>query len=137
MYRTRWSVETDLGAVKTALGMAELTARTGAMVAKEPALGTVAYNPVVRVRSPAAAKAGVPPRRLSFAGAATLCRHLLLGPRSRPAAGWGAWRDRVLRACGQRRVPVRPGRTYPREILPRGRKYPTRRTGPDPDPGGG
>ena len=36
--------------------------------------------------------------------------------------------ERLLRAAGQRKLPRRAkGRTYPREVIPRRRKFPTRK----------
>ena len=45
----------------------------------------------------------------------------------------------VLRAVGQRKLPNRPSRKYPRELVPRRRRYPERKrspptaSGPAPD----
>jgi hypothetical protein len=135
LYRLRQDVETDIRDVKRTLRTDELRGRSVAMVRKELSSGVVAYNLVVQVRRLAAARAGVKPRRLSFAGVWTLVKRVLLngGPRSWPE--WEAKFDWVLRGAAQRQVPDRPGRHYPRAVHRRGRKFPNRpRSGPPPNP---
>ena len=38
--------------------------------------------------------------------------------------------EKLLRAVGQRKLPNRPGRQYPRELIPRRRRYPERKRSP-------
>lgn len=135
LYHLRQDVETDIRDVKRTLRTDELRGRSVAMVRKELSSSVVAYNLVVQVRRLAAARAGVKPRRLSFAGVWGLVSRVLLnaGPCSWPE--WDAKFDWVLRGAAQRQVPTRPGRHYPRTTHRRGRKFPNRpRSGPPPNP---
>jgi hypothetical protein len=126
LYRLRLDVETDIRDVKVVLKTEQVGGRSVAMVGKELALSVVAYNLVVQVRRLAAAKAGVRPRRLSFTGTWSLVRVVLLAAGEWTAEQWAAKFARVLRAAGQRKVPHRPGRSYPRQVLRRRRKHPER-----------
>jgi Transposase DDE domain len=134
LYRLRQDVETDIRDVKRTLRTDALRGKSVAMVRKELSSSVVAYNLVVQVRRLAAARAGVKPRRLSFAGVWSLVNRVLLnaGPWAWPE--WEAKFDWVLRGAAQRRVPNRPGRQYPRVVHGRGQKFPNRpRPGPPPD----
>jgi hypothetical protein len=129
LYAWRWRVETDLAAEKVTLGLGAVRGKTKEMIEKEVVLATVAYNLVVQVRRLAAEKAKVEPRRLSFAGTLSLVKAF----QARVAAGNLSEEDlqklfdKLLRACGQRKLPNRPGRQYPRELIPRRRRYPERK----------
>jgi hypothetical protein len=132
LYGRRWCVEPDIGANKVTLGLGRVSAVTADMVQKEVVLATVAYNLVVQVRRLAAQKAGVEPRRLSFTGALSLLKAF----QARVAAGGLSEEElqrlfeRLLRAVGQRKLPNRPGRKYPRELIARRRRYPERKRPP-------
>jgi hypothetical protein len=132
LYRRRWEVEPDIAASKVTLGLGQMAALTKEMIEKEVVLASVAYNLVVSVRHQAATKAKVDPRRLSFKGTLSL----LKAYEARLAAGGLSEEEaqelfeKLLRAVGQRKLPNRPGRSYPREVLPRGRRYPTRKRSP-------
>lgn len=126
LYGHRLHVETDIRDVKVALKLEDLRGHTAAMVAKELALGMVAYNLVVQVRRLAAARIRVEPRRLSFTGVWYLVTAVLLTPSDGTAADYDARFEAVLRWAAQRKLPNRPGREYPRTVLPRGRKFPNR-----------
>lgn len=129
VYKRRQQVETDLRSLKTGLKMAELTARTPDMVGKEVVVGVLALNLVHQVRRVVAAKAGVPARRVGFSSIWGMVRALLevVGR----GIGWddlGRVFDRLVDAYGRARLPNRKGfRSYPREIIPRGRQYPWRK----------
>ena len=125
-YRRRLDVETDIRDVKVTLRTDEIRARSVAMLVKELTLGTVAYNLVVQVRRLAARKARVEPRRLSFAGVWALVKAIQLGPTEGTPEQWAERLDVVLRGAGQRKVPNRPGRNYPRQIHARSRKFPSK-----------
>jgi hypothetical protein len=135
LYRLRQHVETDIRDVKRTLAMEELSGHSVAMVRKELSAGVVAYNLVVQVRRLAAARAGVGPRRLSFAGVWSLVKVVLLSPNAWSLPEWSEEFEWVLRGAAQRKVPNRPGRSYPRTVLRRGRKFPVRQppaSPPDP-----
>ena len=130
-------METDIAAGKVTLGLGAVAGKTKEMVEKEVVLATVAYNLIVQVRRLAAEKARVQPRRLSFTGTMSLLKAF----EARVAVGGmteeGVQKlfDKLLRACGQRKVPNRPGRKYPREVISRRRRHPERkRRPPDSSP---
>lgn len=126
LYHHRQDVETDIRDVKRTLKLEELRGRSVAMVRKELSAGLVAYNLVVQVRRLAAARAGVSPRRLSFAGVWSLVKVVLLSGNEWSLPLWEEKFEWVLRAAAQRKVPERPGRTYPRTVIRRARKFPNR-----------
>lgn len=128
-YGHRLDVETDIRDVKRTLNLTHVRCRSLAMLHKELALAMVAYNLVVQVRRLAAQEVRVAPRRLSFAGVWTLVQALLLTPPTEPltASQWRARFEQVLRGARQRQVPSRPGRSYPRTVLPHSSKYPKQR----------
>lgn len=135
LYRGRQTIETDLRDLKQTLRLEELRSRSAAMVQKELAAATIAYNLVVLIRRLAAARLAIPPRRLSFSRVWTLVKVLLLeswAGRDRTQAQERI--DQVLRMAGQCKLPRRPGRSYPREVIPRRRKFPERppKNGPKP-----
>ena len=125
-YVRRWEVETDIRSWKTTLGGDALRGQSVAMVLKEVAMAALAYNLVVEVRRLAAERAKIPPKRISFAGVWTLVTIVLFQPRDRTAAEWQQDFDWALRGAAQRKLPNRPGRHYPRQVLPRRRKFPER-----------
>jgi len=130
LYRQRFHVETDIRNVKVVLRMDELRSQSPAMLRKELALGMVAYNLVIQIRRLAAKQAGLEPRRLSFSGSWSLVKTVLLNPEEWTTDEFIHKFNQVIRGCAQRKIPNRPGRTYPRQILPRGRKYPYRSRSP-------
>jgi hypothetical protein len=123
LYAQRADGETDIGNVKVLLKLDQTRVRSADGWGKEVVVGYLTYNVVVQLRRLAAAKAGVPPRRLSFSGAAGLVTQMLWGAR-RTAEEWAVLFERLLGWMGQRKIPHRPGRSYPRTVIPRRRKYP-------------
>lgn len=130
-YRLRQNVETDIRDVKVSLKMSELAGQSADILAKELALGMVAYNLVVQIRRLAAARGNIHPRRISFTGSWTLAKHLILRPRTESLEAYVAQFELVLRGCLQRKLPNRPGRRYPHEQHPRRRKFPERQRNPN------
>jgi hypothetical protein len=126
LYHHRQDVETDIRDVKRTLKLEELRGRSVAMVQKELSAGLVAYNLVVQVRRLAAARAGVKPRSLSFAGVWSLVKVVLLNANEWSLRQWEEKFEWVLRGAAQRKVPDRPGRSYPRTVIRRARKFPSR-----------
>ncbi|HEY3788686.1 MAG TPA: IS4 family transposase [Urbifossiella sp.] len=125
-YFRRWEIETDIRSWKITLGCDALRSLTVDMVLKEIAMAALAYNLVIEVRRLAAQQAKVPPKRISFAGVWTLVVHLLLRQSNRTAEEWKRDFEWALRGAAQRKLPKRPDRHFPRQVLPRGRKYPNR-----------
>jgi len=128
-YRFRWGVERDLRDLKGTLVLDQISGQSAAMVAKELAVALVAYNLASQVRRTAAARLQLQPRQLSFAGVWGLLKAFLAGaaePKTQEQLQ-GEF-ERLLRAAGQRKLPRRrTGRRYPREVIPRRRKFPERK----------
>ena len=131
LYGLRFNVETDIRNIKVVLRMDELRGQSRSMLRKELALGTVAYNLVIQIRRLAAQQAGVPPRRLSFTGSWSLVKTILLNPVKWTTEAFQQNFRIVLRGCAQRKIPNRPGRKYPRQLLRRSQKYPYRARPPN------
>jgi Transposase DDE domain len=128
LYRARGHIETDLRDLKQTLRLEEIRGRTPEMVRKELAAATTAYNLVVQVRRMAAARAAVEPRRLSFRRVWSLVRVLLLQPMGGADRAKVEQRiEQVLRMAGQCKLPNRPGRSYPREVIGRRSRFKQRR----------
>jgi hypothetical protein len=131
LYGLRFHVETDIRNVKVVLRMDELRGQGRSMLRKELALGTVAYNLVIQIRRLAAQQAGLEPRRLSFSGSWSLVKILLLDPLNWTTEAFLRNFRQVLRGAAQRKIPNRPGRNYPRQLLRRSQKYPFRARPPN------
>lgn len=86
LYRSRWSVETRIGSLKTTLAMAVLRSKTPGAVRKEVAATVVAHNLVWTLIHQAAELAGKPAEKISFAGAVkcvlAFSGVLIMAPRS-------------------------------------------------------
>jgi hypothetical protein len=129
IYWRRSEVEVDIRQWKHQLGVACLRGRSVAMVLKEIAMASVAYNLVVRVRYVASVQGKISPKRLSFSAVWNLVHVLLLEGLflDRSGQDWVSMMDRVVSACLQRKLPNRPGRSYPRVAYSkRTPKYPPR-----------
>lgn len=129
LYHKRRDVEADIRDLKETLLLAEMTAKGVAMVGEELVAAVLTYDLANQVRRLAAGRLKAQPRRLSFAGVwgllAAFAQGLLAGETGAEA---GAEFERLLRAAGQRKLPRRAkGRPYPREVIPRRRKSPTRK----------
>jgi hypothetical protein len=128
LYHGRVHIETDLRHLKQTLRLEEIRGRSPAMVRKELAAATIAYNLVVLIRRMAAVRAEVEPRRLSFSRVWALVRVLLLQPLEGVEPARVESRiDRLLRMAGQCKLPHRPGRNYPREVIGKRSRFPQRR----------
>jgi hypothetical protein len=127
-YALRWTVETDIRDVKQTLQLHRPSGRSVDIVSKEILLGVVAYNLVIQVRRMAAGRAGIEPRRLSFKRVLDLVQAYCGGLSQ--ASDVNAWADRferLLDSAAQCRLPVRKkARSYPREVIPRYRGFPSR-----------
>ena len=114
LYRARWHVELDLRSLKVTLGMGVLRCKSPGMVRKEVWGHLLGYNLIRGVMAEAAAGSGVPPRALSFAGAAQTVAAfagVMLGfVPSRVGEVYAA----LLRAIRGHRVGDRPDRVEPR-----------------------
>lgn len=127
LYRKRWNIESDIKDIKIALCMSRLSGRSVDVVEKEMILGVVAYNLTLMVRRQAAEQARVPPRSLSFTRTLALVNAFARGVGSGDPETWGVRYERLLKAVGRCRLPNRPERNAPRELIPRRRGYPERK----------
>lgn len=128
LYRGRGHIETDLRDLKQTLRLEEIRGQSPEMVRKELAAATIAYNLVVLVRRLAAGRAEVEPRRLSFRRVWALVRGSLMRPVEGADPAHVQQRiDQLLRMAGQCKLPNRPDRNYPREVIGRRSRFPQRR----------
>lgn len=127
LYRKRWDIESDIRDVKQTLDMDILSGQSVEMVEKEMVLGVLAYNLTLQVRRLAGERAGVPVRELSFSRTLGLLRAFARGMVGGSPEHWASRFERLLKGVGRCRLPRRPGRNYPREVIPRGRSYPQRK----------
>jgi hypothetical protein len=132
LYARRWCVETDIKAQKVTLNLGEVRGKTKDMVEKELVLATVAYNLTIAVRRLAAQKAGLEPRRLSFSGVSSLFRAFSAKVSSCVLSDEELQKEfeKLLKACSQRKLPNRPGRSAPRQVIPRRQRYDDRKRCP-------
>jgi Transposase DDE domain len=124
LYRRRWEAELHLRAVKTSMGMDQLSCKSPELVRKELWVYLLGYNLVRGVMAEGAAVAGLAPRNLSFAGAMQSVRafgELLSGESG--GSVWEGWR-RLWMVVGSHRVGNRPDRVEPRAIKRRKKDFP-------------
>jgi hypothetical protein len=105
---SRWDAETNIGHLKTQMGMWQLRCRSTDGVRKELAVFRLVYNLVRVVMLEAARRQEVPVKRVSFADALQWMRH------ARPG-------DRMPKL---RLNPDRPDRLEPRRVKRRRKNYP-------------
>jgi putative transposase len=128
LYGRRWSIEGDIRDLKQTLAMDRLSGQSVDIITKEILLGMVAYNLVIQVRRLAGKEAAVEPRRLSFGRILHLVQAFCNGLGSGTTIEEQEERfKKLLKAAGQCRHPRRQrSRSYPREVIPRGRRFPER-----------
>jgi hypothetical protein len=127
-YRGRGHIETDLRDLKQTLRLEEIRGQTEEMVRKELAAATIAYNLVILTRRLAAVRAEVEPRQLSFSRVWALVKGLLQQPIGGADPAKIEQRiDQLLRMAGQCKLPNRPGRSYPREVIGKRSRFKQRR----------
>lgn len=123
LFRARWHCELDLRSIKQTLGMSHSRCESPEMVRKDLWMHLLAYN-LIRVRmAQAATLHQVPPRTISFKGAATTM--LIFGPHLHYASGPERMRleREMLAAIARDRVGNQPHRTAPRALKKRKQKY--------------
>jgi hypothetical protein len=129
LYGLRWNVETDLRSLKQTLRLQPLTSQSSDMMEKEMLVAIAAYNLVRAVMQLAAAKAGVPPRRLSFTYVYWTVEGFLpylLAAKTEKTRN--RYLDRMVALAAQSKLPQRrKKRCYPREVWGRGYHFPTRK----------
>lgn len=128
LYGLRWRVENDIRDLKQTMQLDRLSGQSLEMISREILLGIVAYNLVVEVKRQAASRVGIEPRRLSFKRTLDLVQAFRDGlDTNADAAEQNKRYDRLLNAVARCRLPVRKEhRSYPREVIPRTRGFPSR-----------
>lgn len=134
LYRRRLDVETDIRDVKVLLNLERLPAKSVDMLRKELAVSIIAYNLVVQIRRLAARRAGVPPRRISFSGAWSAVRVILIAPHQQHDDDWPRQFELAIRSASQHKLPNRPNRSYPRQALTKRNKSTSGRKNTPPNP---
>lgn len=119
LYGRRGEIETDLRNLKVVLQAEVSRVRSVEMFRKELLAAMVAYNLVVQFRRQAAAKANVPPKRLSFQRVWSSFRIFVMEPRFKSLAEYQAAYNRALGYAMRSKLPNRPGRSYPRATYTR------------------
>ena len=117
LYAARWRVETDIGHLKTTLGMDALHWKTEAGVQKELATFAIVYNLVRLIMLEASRRQGVAVNRISFADA---LRWLSSSPPGMALSGLIVNPDRPGRVeprCKKRRAKKYPYMIHPRKVL--------------------
>jgi hypothetical protein len=121
-YARRYDVEHNIRDFKVTLRVETIRAKSEEMVRKELLCSIVAYNLLLEFRRKAADIARVAPRRLSFTqvwNTFEIC--LLRQPPALPEQ-WQQRYDRALAQAAKAKLPLRPGRSYPRRAHPRRQK---------------
>lgn len=116
LYHRRWEIETTFFELKVTQGMAgSFRSRTTEGIAFEVGGHLLLYTLVRLVMAEAASAAGISPLRLSFAAALgevnDMGQSLLTASRRHAER---TLRPRLVELIGSHRVPLRPGRHYPR-----------------------
>ncbi len=120
LYKRRWEIETNLGQIKTILGMNILSCRTPEMIAKEIWVYILAYNLIRLLMAQSALMTGLQPTDLSFKH----CLQLWLNYLQQTAIMDRAAVEFLLTLMAQQRVAKRPGRIEPRAVKRRPKAYP-------------
>jgi hypothetical protein len=119
LYKRRWEIETNLGQVKTILGMNILSCKTPAMVVKEIWVHILGYNLIRLLMAQSAARTGLRPADLSFKH----CLQLWLNYLQQTATLDEEKIALLLTLMAEQRVGNRPGRIEPRALKRRPKAY--------------
>ena len=128
LYGLRWNVETDLRSLKQTVRLHQLTGNSVDVTEKEILAAIAAYNLVRTVMCLAAQEANVEPRQLSFSQVLYLVNAFWpdLLAETVPSRRERELR-RMIRLAASCKLPRRPHRrSYPREVWPRGYRFPRR-----------
>jgi hypothetical protein len=126
LYRARWNNELDLRSIKVTLQMDVLRCKTPELVRKEIWAHVLADNLIRTVMAQAAARAGCPPRSISFKATLQVLeafRPLIAHQAHRGASHRAALYQHILRAIAVHRVADRPDRFEPRMAKRRPKRY--------------
>ena len=128
LYAKRWDMEVDLRALKRTLDLHHLRGKSVAAMEKELLIAVVAYGLVRAVMATAAARAGLPPRRMSFTAAYGLLDKAVSKLCSPNREVREQAFEVLLRHIVQSKLPNRSQpRNYPREVWGFRQSFPPRR----------
>ena len=115
LYSRRYDGEFDIRDVKVTMATEDMRAKSYDTIMKELYGSIIAYNLVVQFRRQAAARRGLPPRRLSFSDTWLDFQHGLLLKSAVTFADWQTLYESALESASRRVLPDRRGkRTCPR-----------------------
>ena len=123
-YGHRWRVELDIRDVKQTMRMDVPRGRTPEMLGREVRAHLLAYDLTRQVMARAASRAGLSPRRVSFAGAKQTLDAFRAALQAGEGDGWGRLVAAVLTAVAAHRVGKREGRREPRQVKRRPKTLP-------------
>lgn len=124
LYGHRWRVEIDIRDIKQTLKMDVLRGKTPEMLRREIWTHLLAYNLTRQVVAQAALRAGLPPRRVSFAGAKQTLDAFRTALQGGAGDGWRLQVEAMLTAVATHRVGHRDGRCEPRQVKRRPKVFP-------------
>lgn len=120
LYKRRWEIETNIGQIKTILGMNILSCKTPEMIGKEIWVYLLAYNLIRLLMSQSAYLTGCQPTDLSFKHCLQLWLNYL---QHKPVIAEDILESLFI-LMAQQRVAKRPGRIEPRAVKRRPKPYP-------------
>ena len=120
LYKRRWEIETNLGQIKTILGMNILSCKTPEMISKEIWVYILAYNLIRLLMAQSAQMTKLRPTDLSFKH----CLQLWLNYLQQTATMDRVGLETLFTLMAQQRVAKRPGRIEPRVVKRRPKPYP-------------
>jgi hypothetical protein len=124
LYGHRWRVELDIRDIKQTLAMDVLRGKTPEMPRREIWGHLLAYNLTRQVMAPATLRAGLSPRRISFAGAMQTLDAFRAALAGGEGGGWARAVAALLTAVATHRVGGREGRCEPRQVKRRPKTLP-------------
>lgn len=120
LYKHRWEIETNIGQIKTILGMNILSCKTPEMIAKEIWVYILGYNIIRLLMTQSSSLIGLRPTDLSFKH----CLQLWLSYLQQTARLDESTMALLLTLMAQQKVGNRPGRIEPRAVKRRPKAYP-------------
>ena len=124
LYFRRWGIELCFRDIKTTMGMEDLRCLSPAMIHREILVFLIAHNCIRALMAEAARAHDVPRERLSFKGTVDTvrCFHTELA-QAASARRFARLRRRMLAIIAADQLPLRPGRSEPRAVKRRPKKY--------------
>lgn len=130
LYAKRWNLELDLRTLKGTMRLEHMHGKSPEAVEKELLIAVLAYGLVRAFMALAAARVGLPPRRLSFTSAYGLINAMMEQLCSPDLHVSQRAFDRTLDYLGKSKLPNRSKpRAYPREVWGSGKYFPRKKDG--------